>query len=442
MHEGYFTYDGTEIINVARTEAYAADRRWFRPQFENPDLRTVLGHSAYTDPATDNAPWYDPDNPITAEFFGAYPLDITGVDDSTHTGLVVENIGDGGVVTAPRKGTKVLVFNLVLLAASDAGAEVGKQWLKRILTAPLCQPVTCLGADLTYFAAEPRLSVPPDRCVGGVWVPSSPTDAQNRLLRTLRRVSTTVGLTDTAKRRTTDGGAAWSVQMTLTAGNPAEFGVSKAVLDGWMQSGVTNPWPGGVTPSGGSLVTTPYSVTDEPCFDPQFQPVYDPLYPTIVAPPPAPDITWHSSVPPTTWDRRRFVLPAQFVPEWEVVHPIISLTTTGADVDTRNIRVRIYPDRLGTGDMDPDEPCDFVSDLVVTYIPPLSTLTIDAAGQAVYLSQPPNVVRRADTLVTDSHGEPFVWPALSCGLAHVVAVDTQPGEATPYVDFSLVGKSA
>lgn len=439
--DGYFTYGDTEIINVARTEAYAATRPWFRPHFRNPDLRTILGHDTYDTPAADDAPWYDPDNPVTGEFLGVYPLDVTGVDDSTLSATVVESIGDGGVITGARRGTKSLVFNLLLLARSDGGAEVGKQWLKRVLSDTSCTPMGCTGVDLGFFAAEPRLSARPGACDGGVWFPNSAAEATERLLRSLRRVRTTVGVTDISKRRTADGGAVWNVQFTLTAGRPFEFTVEQPVLTGWMKSGVTNPWPGGVTPAGGSLVTTPYALTDEPCFDPQFQPVYDPLYPAVVAPPPAPGIQWSTTVIPTDWNRRRFVLPAQFVPEWAAVEPVIALTTVGADVDTRNIRVRIYPDRLGTGDMDPDEPCDFISDLVVTYIPPVSTLTIDVPNQAIYLSSPPNVTRRADTLVTDSDGEPFRWPELSCGTPYVVALDTAVGEATPYVDFSLVGKS-
>jgi hypothetical protein len=47
--------------------------------------------------------------------------------------------------------------------------------------------------------------------------------------------------------------------------------------------------------------------------------------------------------------------------------------------------------------------------------------------------------RRADSLVSDSDGNPFEWPQFSCGFGYVVTVDTpQQGAVAPAVDLSLV----
>ena len=88
---GYFTFGGTEVINVARTEAYArnAGIGWFKPVYRNEALPLILGDT-YTSPLQDDAPWTDPDDLSSYDFYGVYPLDITGIEDSTVTAEVVE----------------------------------------------------------------------------------------------------------------------------------------------------------------------------------------------------------------------------------------------------------------------------------------------------------------------------------------------------------------
>jgi hypothetical protein len=57
----------------------------------------------------------------------------------------------------------------------------------------------------------------------------------------------------------------------------------------------------------------------------------------------------------------------------------------------------------------------------------------------VYIDTPGFGRRRADTLVSDSKGNPFEWPEFSCGFGYTVTVDLllqQP--ATPVIDLSLV----
>ena len=97
--EGYLVLDETEIINVTRTEAYAlhggADE-WFTPVYENDDLPTLLGHDPYTTPDMDIAPWYDEDDEDSIDFWGLYPIEVTGLDDSSRTSSPVDFTNDGG----------------------------------------------------------------------------------------------------------------------------------------------------------------------------------------------------------------------------------------------------------------------------------------------------------------------------------------------------------
>lgn len=160
--DGYWTYDGNEIINVARTENYAsnAGAHWFRPLFENDALPLMLGDEKYSTPLQDDAPWVDPDIPQSVDFWGVYPLDITGVEDSTRTSTPVESLGDGGTPGRLRHATKSMVFNVVLVAGTDAGAEYGMRWLRQALLGGVCGPSAtsaCSGAEMCYLASEPEL---------------------------------------------------------------------------------------------------------------------------------------------------------------------------------------------------------------------------------------------------------------------------------------------
>jgi len=121
---GYLEYDGNEVLNVARVEAYARTFPGFKALYRNDTLSLALGHGErYTTPLQDNAPWVDPDIGESIDFWGAYPLDIDGLESSSRTATTVESIGEGGVTGRLRNGTKTIVVNLVLLARSGAGMD-------------------------------------------------------------------------------------------------------------------------------------------------------------------------------------------------------------------------------------------------------------------------------------------------------------------------------
>jgi hypothetical protein len=163
---GYYEYGGTEIINASRTETYARNSGvgWFKPAYENEALEPLLGEK-YTSPLQDNAPWTDYRDPDTYDFLGAYPLSVTGTEDSTWTATVTENIGDGGVVAGVRRTTKTLVFQVVLVGRSVCGAEAGLRWLREALGGrPCLGPGAgggghCDGHDMCYLRCEPHLDM-------------------------------------------------------------------------------------------------------------------------------------------------------------------------------------------------------------------------------------------------------------------------------------------
>lgn len=175
MWEGYVQYAGTEILNVQRVETYAknAGLPWFKPVYKNTSLAPMLGQT-YTTPAQDlDTPWTDPHSPESYDFYGAYPVSVTGVEDSTRGSTITQNVGDGGFVTTLRHGTKSPVFNVILVGETDAACDYGFKWLKLALLTGQCDDSGL--PPLCYLASEPSVDLD---SADLIWVPDTLTDVE------------------------------------------------------------------------------------------------------------------------------------------------------------------------------------------------------------------------------------------------------------------------
>jgi hypothetical protein len=140
MWDGYLSFGGTEILNAPRTTAYLRDAM---PQLSIADpcvgdcscehLHKMLDEKEYTSPMVDEAPWVDIDRPESFQFYGAYPLGVSGVDDDTAESEIVRAHGDGGFITALRRGVKEVVIEAALFSANDEADHYGISWLKSAL---------------------------------------------------------------------------------------------------------------------------------------------------------------------------------------------------------------------------------------------------------------------------------------------------------------------
>lgn len=498
--QGYFEYDGNEIINASRTESYirSAGLTWFRPVFENDALPYMLGHGLrYVTPLKDNAPWVDPTRIESLDFYGIYPLDVTGIEDSTRTAQVIESIGEGGVVGRGRNGSKTVVFNTVLLAGTEAAADYGITWLKQVLNGGVCGGAQgCGTAELCYLSSVPDMEVPGPSGVmaqldGGYFFMDSsgevqvdqpeidggtitalpneqfdggtpwatgditsdhefpfdfvPTDDEmvnplsclNPYLRTFQKVSVTTAPSVTGKRQTSDGCAVWTVQFTLTAGSPYVLGAEVPVVEGFLDPAITMPWAGGILPDGASIDLDGYIHTEAACAVSVYDPIFDPLFPALIPPPGVPNVPLGNYKPPVNWRRRQFTIPQEYIPLWGEVVPKMQVHARKADV--RNLRLRFYSDPYKVGDIS-DDPCAFCGDIVVSYVPKEHTLVFDGAEQAVYVLAPGGARRRADSLVFGTDGTPFEWPVLSCGFGYIVTIDLPQTQVPPVVDLSLYSR--
>lgn len=433
---GYFEFGGTEIINAPRVEEYAKNAGLFalRPYFKNDALGLMLGE-VYDTPLQDDAPWCDPDDLDTYDFLGVYPLEVAGIDDSTYTSQVTESTKDGGVASNPRYASKTVVFNVALLGTTQAGVEAGLSWLKVVLANIACSSPgqACFGVEMCYLSSEPMLDT---------GVPTGTKDLTACLdpyLRSLHQVVTTVAPVVNAKNPLPSGGEVWLVSFTVNAGWPFTFGAETPLIEGFNDPNVLVPYVGGVVPVGGGFDTDGFVQTEVFCPSPTFQPIFDPLCPQIVVPPTAPNITLACFDFPVNYLRRQFIIPKTLIPLWGEVVPLLRIKAIKKEI--RNLRVRFYADVFDTGDPNID-PCNFCGDIVFSYVPANSTLIFDGTDEQVYVEDPRNGRRRADSLVFGSDGGPFEWPQLSCGFSYIVTLD-QPQTATaPVVDFSLYSRAA
>ena len=496
--EGYFSIgsgtDEVELINVARTEAYAAHLRWFKPGY-NSDLLPVLLGETYIDPAVDDAPWYDANNPVSAEFFGLYPIEISGIEDSTRSSNPIESTIEGSIPGRLTERGKTIVFSGTLLAASQRGAEYGFQWLKRATRVKPCLPGTppnTLGHTMHYLAVDPSLDpgcaawagsmaamVDGGYFDGGVpvsvdtplldggdpggtgtllidggtpWetggviysdtppfvLPAPYSPALGSWRRTLRWVQINNGPRVLAKHDMTDGGASWNVTFTATVGRPWEYGEPVMVIEGFNDPLVVSPYPPGIEPGPYDEVGSVYF--EVACPEPVWSPLFNPVCSPVVEPPTVPVVNADCFPTPPNWWRRRAAIPAQYIPVWADAVPVIQIHAP--DTDVTMLRMRIYADLSQTGDPD-DNPCAVMADYVINYIPADMTMVFDGVAEAVYVLDPNTLVqRRSDSLVANTDGEPFVWPTLTCGLGFIVTFDQLDDETpTSIIDVALVPRN-
>jgi hypothetical protein len=154
-----------ELVNAARVKAYTdnlAPSMGLRGCEDCDGLEAAVGSpDGYTTPEGDNAPWYDPTDPVTGDFYGVYPLGFAGIDDSTRSIESAELTGDGSVVVGSRFTGKDIRVNGVAFAKDEAALYAGMSWLDSALNGT--EEGRCFGDRLNVFSSCPPVQVlPPD----------------------------------------------------------------------------------------------------------------------------------------------------------------------------------------------------------------------------------------------------------------------------------------
>lgn len=158
MFKGYLTLGGVEIFNAARTKAYVDA---LLPGFglsdvhESEDLPCIIGDEPYNAPWQDQAPWFSPTRAASGKFYGLYPLEVQGLDDSTRYVTSTELVTDGGIHSLARYTSKEFRVTGTLIAADKEGLEEGKDWLRGVLAGSDCLDGECEGEEACFLAFLP-----------------------------------------------------------------------------------------------------------------------------------------------------------------------------------------------------------------------------------------------------------------------------------------------
>lgn len=408
MFLGYLRYSGVELANEQRTSAYANNLglRFFA---HKPRCGTLMEqifnrgweshNKVYTDPATDGAPWYDPNyHDVSNSFAGISLLDATNTGESTSQALIQELPIDGASIQSGRRRSREMVFTAILFGRDLRSLHYGLTWLTTLLREPdYCDsshflsdewsPIGCRGNSLEFAHYCPT--------GGSAWREILDT----HLLagpRILDQRGSAVNCAD---------GAWMRVEFTLVAGNPSvwhppaplsRIGVNinyRLLTDHWLYYKGGEPLPVdddiydapnkvGLPHTYAGLRRTVVlkSSNTSPVISPPRQlssgrvTVVDPTCPETPGMPPIPQEGLLCSEPyDGVYNRTSFLLRSDILPRH---YPLAMLAkVTAMDQEFRDIRLLI------------DYATDSTYRLHISYLPPNSTLYVDTRMRTISISK-------------------------------------------------------
>jgi hypothetical protein len=185
-------------------------------------------------------------------------------------------------------------------------------------------------------------------------------------------------------------------------------------------------WEG--TPDFSISVRTTVDVPDTSLIDPDC---------ITVPPPPRPPAVPNTCIDETgLWRRLWYEVDSEDVREWFDTIPTVRITT--GTVAVRQLRVRYYsnPFDRPLASLDPD---DFCGEIIVSYLPPDSVLTLDGITQSAWASVSGGAPLDANHLLYGSDGLPADWAVLECGIGYYITMDlpTDSPVGNASLDFEL-----
>lgn len=368
MYPGYLNVGCNEIVNNERAAQYVRGLALGEDCTEQctgtstdigcdrcPDLPEALGHAPYTDPATDDAPWYDPVRPVSIDFFGVSGGTVEGLSGSTATRTPIANIGDGASIGPLRRPQREISWTVTLHARSECALSYGLEWLSRSLTGDPCTG-TCTGQEMFLYACCPSE------------IDNEDFDAE---IRQLFDVGLLEGPTVTTRTWFEDDYMQATVTFTLVAGNPWIYGDSLDTGDEWVNLSL-----------GDQIRRDPDQVF-QACLPPEAC-AEDPMCPEPVLPP-LPPVPVSPCYPRGVADFlvSRVKITSEEYPAWSQLVPVIEVNAGSQDL--RRLLVRFWFNPANSEcDSSQLDPCDSCGDVNVSYVPANGRLIVDGrTGRSV-----------------------------------------------------------
>ena len=389
MFDGYLSIGGVEVLNRARVATYL---KAFLPQVEvlcsTTGMNAALGHSTYTTPALNAAPWYKSTQASTADFYGLFPGKMEGAEDSTRELQVTELSSHGAVLTSPRHASTEIRFVATAFAKNEEAMMAGIAWLRQVLANEGCsdQDIGCTGRTAKVFSAMPTTTANA-ATFGRFFYKSEITEGPL-----------------VTKKFNTKGFLMWQIDFTLTSGVPWPFSSTSNIGTLDMNSATNFQDPAGENCS------TVNSAYDDFISDPYFTGISRPPRPPVILPPNILEIS--------SWRRKTLTLPA-ITQRWGRIAPVISVLTEGAAA--KYLRLRFYRSAAGVSG------CDFDGEFIISYMPANSVLTLNSITREATMRVNGGRTVPAGHLLFGSDGRPFLWPSLGCHSTYTMTADLMPG---------------
>ncbi|QHB37167.1 minor tail protein [Microbacterium phage Terij] len=243
IYEGYLSFGGNEIINNTRTRGIAESASpcpmwWLKGPTCQAIRSALFEQEGYTWPTIQAAPWYDPDVPQSADFFGFFAHSITEALDSTRTVSRTEGIDHGGVLGRTRKATKTMRVRGLLMGRGRRAIEYGQTWLSAALDPGTCgqHGDECGLTDVEWFADCPpeRATVTepnPDPEEPPIVRPQTDAEYQATIDQDRRFLHDVAAISGPIITNTLNSGEFWAYEVELVIGaeRPWVYGVTRDV---------------------------------------------------------------------------------------------------------------------------------------------------------------------------------------------------------------------
>ena len=377
-HPGWLCLGGAEIVNQERVSTYAQAMNCSGATIQNcdscgPQMAVALEdpNGVYTDPVTDEAPWYSVTEPESADFAGFYALNITGLQpgDISRTSTA-RATGRGAFLGPETQANAQVVVTGLLLGKTPCAVAYGYRWLRMTLRGSACSD-GCTGEDLSFLDCCPTWD-------------DDPVEDIEPHLRTLKGVQllSSPQITGQFGDSCACHESAGMLQVTFTlAGGPCVFRPPVEVVTD-VPFDLENPEPCVTWVPIGEGDACPAS--DDPCAPPP-DCIVDPSCPPPPAPPSAP-------VPqnPCICTALQLVkacadIPTGTIPEFAEGVPIIRINSGSAALRQVNMTFIPNPFNQPVEDLDP---CNACGEVTLSRIPPNSQFVMDGTTRTVTIICP------------------------------------------------------
>lgn len=170
----YLALCGNEIINAARLKAYIDNGikpAGFSLKLRGceglvdilPDASSDAPIGGYQLPELDNAPWYDPAMPESANFAGLMVIDVTM--SAPYSRTVTPNIGTGQTLGRLKKNGRTILVHGFLIGKTCCAVSYGKSWLTSVLAGARCDTGDCEGCSIEFLSCCPSIGTKEDDCI-------------------------------------------------------------------------------------------------------------------------------------------------------------------------------------------------------------------------------------------------------------------------------------